>query len=644
MPETSRNLIRILVADDEESVIDAYKDILVGPAPSQNAPALMDLKARLFGGTTPALSRSSVFDPHFCRSAEEAVEAVRAAVSAKCPFCVAFLDMRMPPGQDGAWAAARIRELDPQVDIVFATAYSDVDPREITQMVPPEEKLFYLQKPFHPHEVRQLAQALGRRVASENHIRQLAYYDSLTGLPNRELFRARVTQAIELARRHQRTVAVLFIDLNNFKRINDTLGHSLGDELLKTMAARLSRCIRSSDAITRPGPQAPANDLARLGGDEFTVLLTEVNSDKDPSLVARRIIESLSQPINLVSTDVIVTPSIGISIFPKDGDDVETLLRNADLAMYYAKRELSDSFQYYTESMNAVALKRLTLENHLRQAMDRGEFSLHYQPQMDLGSRKICGMEALLRWDNWDLGKIPPDEFIPIAEETGLIVPIGEWVLRTACLQTKRWQDQGVPVPRIAVNVSLIQFIRKSFPGDIARVLAETGLEPSMLEIEITESLLMKDAENAAITLKAIKDLGVQVAIDDFGTGYSSLTRLKEFPIDRLKIDRSFIQHINSNENDRSIATAVIAMADSMHLRVIAEGVENSDQLSFLRTERCDEAQGYLLSRPLPVEHAEAFLVHFASSKEGGACDSDNELNRLAISTPAAKGASDSRQ
>jgi diguanylate cyclase len=635
MPETSRSLIRVLVADDEESLIDTYKEILIGPAPSQNTPAFQDLKARLFGGATPALPRSSVFDPHFCRGAEEAVEAVRAAVSDKRPFCVAFLDMRMPPGPDGTWAAARIREIDPQVDIVFATAYSDVDPREITKMVPPEEKLFFLQKPFHPHEVRQLAQALGRRVASENHIRQLAYYDGLTGLPNRELFRARVTQAIELARRHKRTVAVLFIDLNNFKRINDTLGHSLGDELLKTMADRLSHCIRSSDAITRPAPQAPANDLARLGGDEFTVLLSEVNSDEDPSLVARRIIESMSKTISLASTDVSVTPSIGISIFPKDGTDVETLLRNADLAMYYAKREVSESFQYYAESMNAAALKRLTMENHLRQAMDRSEFSLHYQPQVDLVSRKICGMEALLRWENWDLGKIPPDEFIPLAEETGLIVPIGEWVLRTACLQAKKWKDQGIPIPRIAVNVSVVQFIRKNFPEDIARALAETGLEPSMLEIEITESLLMKDAENAAVTLKAIKDLGVQVAIDDFGTGYSSLTRLKDFPIDRLKIDQSFIRYVDTNENDRCIATAVIAMADSMHLRVIAEGVENSNQLSFLRTEQCDEVQGFLVSHPLSVANAEAFLVNFAASKEAGSGDLNDELNQTAITTPA---------
>ena len=617
MPETSSKPIRILVADDEEQVIEAYRQILTGPSPSQSASALQDLKAKLFGGPSSPAPPSTVFETTYCHGAEEAVEAVRAATATRQPFCVAFLDMRMPPGSDGAWAAGRIREIDPDIDIVIVTAYSDTDPRDITRAVPPEDKIFYLQKPFHPHEIRQLANALGRRWEAEAQIRRLAYYDHLTGLPNRELFRTRASQAVELARRHDRRVALLFIDLDNFKRINDTLGHSVGDELLKTTAARLSQCLRSSDAVTRACLDGK-NSLARLGGDEFTVLLSEVKREEDPAVVAERILENLAKPLRLADHDVIVTPSIGIAVFPRDGADVETLLKNADLAMYFSKRNSPNSYQFFREDMNSAALKRLVMENQLRQAIGRGEFSLHYQPQIDLTTGTVCGMEALLRWDNRDLGKVPPDEFIPVAEESGLIISIGAWVMRTACLQAKSWRDQGARLPRMAVNVSVMQFVQRNFPREIAQILADTGLAPHVLEIEITESLLMKDADHAAATLAEIKRLGVQIAIDDFGTGYSSLTRLKEFPIDRLKIDRSFVRSVDTNVNDRAIASAVIAMADSLNLRVVAEGVETPDQLEFLRKEQCTEIQGFLFSRPLPADQARAYLLRPASGPAAG--------------------------
>lgn len=613
MPISEQAPIRILIADDEETVLDAYREVFASAAPSARANALSDLKTRLFGGTVrnPSLTAPPLFEMHCCGNAEQAVATAKAALSDGQPFSVVFLDIRMPPGPDGIWAAARIRGSDPAVDIVIVTAYSDTDPRQITAQVPPEEKLFYIQKPFHPNEIRQLALALGRKAEAESRVRQLAYYDCLTGLPNRVLFLDRLSQALKMAQRHQCRIALLFLDLDNFKRINDTLGHQFGDEVLKMTGERLRRCVRAYDTVTHPAPQGAA---ARLGGDEFTVLLSEIDSVEAPATVAQRILETMAEPMQLGGQEVFVTPTIGITLFPEDGADVDTLLKNADLAMYFAKRAGRNSFQYYQASMNESALKRLTLENSLRQALARGEFSLHYQPQVDLLTDTISGVEALLRWHHEELGNVSPVDFIPIAEENGLIVAIGEWVLRTACRQAKTWRERGVPLPRIAVNVSVKQFVQRNFPALVAQVLAETGLEPNVLEIEITESLLMRDADGAMATLNQIKALGVQLAIDDFGTGYSSLSRLKLFPIDRLKIDRSFVRAVDTDFNDQAITSAVIAMASSMNMKVIAEGVETEDQLAFLRSKRCDEIQGYFLSRPLPAEQTENFLLRLSSS------------------------------
>ena len=610
MLENGTRPLRILVADDEEPVLDAYREIFAGVSTTAETGAFRELRAKLLGSTVPNPAPAALFEVEYCRGAEPAVAAVQAALAAGRPFSVIFLDMRMPPGPDGAWAAAGIREIDPLVDVVIVTAYSDIDPWLITERIPPAEKLFYLQKPFHPHEIRQLALALGRKWEAQVQVRQLAYYDNLTGLPNRVLFLDRFSQALELARRHGHKTAVLFIDLDNFKRINDTLGHGIGDNLLRTMAERLSRCLRAGDAATRRMPVATA---ARLGGDEFTVLLTELDQEEDASVVAQRILDRLAQPVYLAAHQMIVTASIGIALFPQDGDSVETLLKNADLAMYFAKRTGPNAFQYFLEPMNARALKRLTMENHLRRALDRGEFSLCYQPQIDLRTGQVSGLEALLRWHNDELGSISPAEFIPVAEESGLIAAIGVWVLRTACRQAKAWRDQGVPLPRIAVNVSVKQFVQRDFLETVKTVLAETRLEPRVLEIEITESILMKDPAGAAVTLRALKELNVQIAIDDFGTGYSSLSRLRELPIDCLKIDLSFMRNVGADLGDQAIASAVIAMADSMELCVIGEGVETSSQLDFLRRKQCQEAQGFFLSRPLPPAQAEAFLLKNAS-------------------------------
>jgi EAL domain-containing protein (putative c-di-GMP-specific phosphodiesterase class I) len=327
----------------------------------------------------------------------------------------------------------------------------------------------------------------------------------------------------------------------------------------------------------------------------------------------------LSQPLTLGGHEIFVTPSIGIAVFPQDGENAETLLKNADIAMYFAKRQGRNLYRFYDVTLNETALRRLTMENQLRKAIERNELTLHYQPQLDLATGRICGVEALVRWTNEALGTVSPLDFIPLAEETGLIIPIGEWVLRVACQQAKTWQAAGFGLARMAVNISVLQFVQPGFPGLVARILEECGLEPAALELEITESLLMKDPEGALQTLRALKDLGVQLAIDDFGTGYSSLSRLKQLPLDRLKIDKAFVREVNTQPNDAAIATAVIAMAESMGLRVIAEGVENEAQLRFLKARHCNEIQGYYLSRPLPAAEMTPQLHHpVISCADGG--------------------------
>jgi len=605
---TPQTPIRILVADDEAAIRDSYSDILQTKNSTPATRSLDDMRTRLFG--TPKTFGTSVerYDLTCCSGAEDAVQAVKDGNIDGRPYSVVFLDMRMPPGPDGLWAAIRIRELDARVDIVVVTAYSEIDPEEISKRVPPTCSMFYLQKPFHPHEIRQLAGALGRRRQALDRIRQLAYFDDVTGLPNRAFFRERLSLALGLARRNQRHLALMFLDLDNFKRINDTLGHSVGDLLLNEVGKRLILSLRASDSITVGHQDNIEESLARFGGDEFTLLLPEIHKGEDAGLVARRVLDALAEPLILAENEIIVNGSIGIAVYPEDGQDVESLLKNADMAMYSAKRESGNDFRFFTQAMNTAAQKRLTMEKHLRLALALGELSLQYQPQIDVKNGSISGVEALLRWNNAELGVISPEEFIPLAEETNLIVPIGEWVLRTACTQAKIWQDAGTLLPRVAVNVSVRQFAQTGFPAQVERILKETGLKPSALEIEITESVLMKDGEMAITTLTDLKALGVQLAIDDFGTGYSSLAYLKQFPIDRLKIDRTFVCALGTDIHDRAIASAVISLAENMNLSVTAEGVETENQFTFLKSRNCNEVQGYYLSRPLPAEEMGEFM------------------------------------
>lgn len=451
------------------------------------------------------------------------------------------------------------------------------------------------------YSVAGTVQDITERRQAEEKIRFLAYYDTLTGLPNRQAFIQDLQKALNVAKRHDRLVAVLVLDLDNFKRINDTLGHASGDLLLKSVADRLLNGIRLVDCVTQ-GMAAMDTSIARLGGDEFTILLTEIQHIRDAAAVAQRLQQIISQPLHIAGNEVVVTPSIGIAVFPHDGHDVDQLLKNADMAMYHAKDEGRNTHQFYTASMNARALERLNLESRLRKALEQQEFLLYYQPQLDLRSGRIIGVEALLRWQNPDMGLVSPAAFIPLAEETGLIVAIGEWALYTACAQAKAWQTLGLAPLEVAVNLSSVQFRQRKLNDTIEKALQAADLAPQYLKLELTESMIMQQAQDTIATLHQFKEMGLGLSVDDFGTGYSSLSYLKRFPLDTLKIDRSFIKDITSDPDDAAITTAIIAMAHSLNLKVIAEGVETQAQLDFLSAHRCDAIQGYLLSKPLAAD------------------------------------------
>jgi diguanylate cyclase (GGDEF)-like protein/PAS domain S-box-containing protein len=423
-----------------------------------------------------------------------------------------------------------------------------------------------------------------------------AEHDFLSGLPNRKLLKDRVEYAIALARRHGKKLAVLFLDLDGFKHVNDSLGHPVGDQLLQSVATRLMNCVRGTDTVSRQG------------GDEFVVLLSEVEQAEDAAITATRMLHSVAEAHLIDQHDLHVTTSIGVSIYPNDGLDAETLIKNADTAMYQAKENGRQSYQFYEPAMNVRAVERQFIEEALRHAIERGEFLLHYQPKIDLETGAIAGAEALIRWTHPTRGVIPPDKFIPVAEASGLILEVGAWVLREACRQTKAWLDAGLPAITIAVNVSAMEFRKKEFLEDLFGTLNETGLDPKSLVLELTESVLVKRAETAAAILRTLRQRGVKVAVDDFGTGYSSLSYLQTFPVDALKIDQSFVRQIGAAGDNKHIVTAVIAMARSLKLQVIAEGVESLEELTFLRAHQCDEAQGYYFSRPLPAEQFAGLL------------------------------------
>ncbi|MHB9130783.1 MAG: putative bifunctional diguanylate cyclase/phosphodiesterase [Armatimonadota bacterium] len=435
-----------------------------------------------------------------------------------------------------------------------------------------------------------IMQDVTERKQAEETIRHQAFHDTLTDLPNRVLFHDRLTVALKHAHRNKKKLAVMFLDLDRFKTINDTLGHAVGDQLLQGVAGRLRRLLREDDTVSR------------LGGDEFTLLLPEITHADDAANVARKILETFRPAFEIDGRELYVTTSIGISLYPNDGLDAQALLQNADTALYHAKEQGRNLYQFYTPSMNARTLERLSLENNLRYALEREQFVVHYQPQVALESGQVIGMESLVRWQHPEMGLVSPAQFIPLAEETGLIEPIGEWVLHEACSQSMRWQHDGFPPLKVAVNLSARQFHQSNLCEMVAKVLQDTGLQPHLLELEITESVAMRNVEYSVMVMRNLKGMGIQLSMDDFGVGYSSLIYLKKFPINTLKIDQSFIRGLNSDPNDEAIATAIIAMAQSLHLQVIAEGVETEEQLTFLRTHQCNGMQGYFFSKPLPSD------------------------------------------
>ena len=441
---------------------------------------------------------------------------------------------------------------------------------------------------------------MSERKASEQHIHRLAYYDALTLLPNRTLFQERLQQALQNAARQEHWVALMFLDLDRFKPINDSLGHAAGDLLLKDVALRLSGCVGRDDTV------------ARMGGDEFTLLLGGLKDGREAHrrgiALARRILASLAHPFIIHGREFFISASIGIALSPRDGSQPSLLMKNADTAMYHAKEQGRDNYQFYQADMNATALQRLELESDLRHAIDEGQLLLYYQPQLDTAERRLTGVEALLRWQHPRRGLVTPGEFIPMLEELGLVVQVGEWVLTEACRQVRAWQEQGLDVPKVSVNLSARQFADGMLGTRISDILASTGLPPSCLELELTESILMRDVGAAMQVLTVLKQMGLSIAVDDFGTGYSSLNYLKQFPINVLKIDRSFVDGLPDGEQDAQIARAIIAMAHSLHLTVTAEGVETREQLDFLREHGCHEFQGFLLSRPLSARALEERL------------------------------------
>lgn len=517
------------------------------------------------------------------------------------PPRLAILDWMMP-GIDGIHICQEVRNRvkEPYIYILLLTAKGrkqDV----IEGMTAGADD--YITKPFDANELKVCLNA-GNRIlnlqaellVAQDTLRRQATRDPLTKLPNRLLFGDRLARSLSHARRQGDMVAVAFFDLDHFKLINDTLGHSAGDGLLNSVAKRLSTSLREVDTI------------ARMGGDEFTVVATGLTSPKQAELVAQRILAVFTKPFEVDGNEIFVTPSIGVSVYPIDGTDAETLVKKADTAMYHAKEYGRNSYHMYAGTANCAASERFTLGTRLHKAVEQKEFVLFYQPRLSISTSKVLGMEALVRWQNADLGMVLPAEFIPFAEDIGLIVPIGEFVLYEACAQNKAWQDAGIPPIQVAVNVSVRQFHQADLLNTVRTALNETGLPPHCLELELTESTLMKDPESTVDTLRELKALGVRLSIDDFGTGYSSLSYLKRFPIDSVKIDQSFVRDITVSPDDAAIAGAVIAMAHSMALKVVAEGVETLEQLEFLKSINCDEMQGYFISRPVDATQAEQLL------------------------------------
>ncbi|MBB4812548.1 MULTISPECIES: putative bifunctional diguanylate cyclase/phosphodiesterase [Pseudomonas] len=602
--DSTRANRRILIVDDTVSIHEDFRKILCADADGE--PSLDSLEETLFG--TPAAPRQ-VFELDSAYQGQEALALVSQALAANAPYAMVFIDMRMPPGWDGLQTIEQLWNVDPNLQIALCTAYSDYSFEAIEARLKYNDQLLILKKPFDHLEIRQMASALTwkwqlaqdvarkviglertieERVQELLKVSHLLQYDALTELPNSTLLGDRLTQAIALGRRHDTQLAVMFIGLDRFKRINNALGYPVGDEVLQQVSLSLVATVRDSDSVFR------------YGSDEFVIVLHDVQHPQQTQHIADKVLRTISATRHVAGHDLSVTASLGISIYPNDSCNAVELIKHAETAMHTSKERGANVFSFYTKDMNLRAQRQQNLESAIRQALERDEFVLHYQPKLDLRSGRIVGAEALIRWFQPRSGWVSPADFIPVAEDSGLIVPLTQWVLRQACEQAQAWRGMGLPPLCMSVNVSPIDFRQRDFVDNLAAILKQSGLPPARLELEITESVLMQNVDETVDILQKIKAMGVRLALDDFGTGYSSLSYLRRFPIDVLKIDQSFVRGLNVNSQDAQLISAIIGMGKSLELNIIAEGVETVEQLNFLKTQQCEEGQGFLFSKAVP--------------------------------------------
>ncbi len=608
---------RILVIDDNPSIHVDFAKVLAREAVDTG---MSQIEKILFGDSGPAPTPPS-FELQFAQQGAQGVAMARQALAEGQPFALAFIDMRMPPGWDGLETIEHLWKADPDVQVVVCSAHSDYDWSDFFERLGHSDKLLVLKKPFEPIEVLQCASALTRKwhdqqvlrrqvhslehmvsvrtmglEAANNQLRHIATHDALTGLPNRVLLDDRLDQAIMHAERNRQQFAVLVLDLDRFKFINDSLGHHAGDELLNRTALRLRGVVSEIDTV------------ARVGGDEFVLLLAPTAEKPDAITVAQRVIDALKSPVTITGVPLHISTSVGIAFYPSDAAGPDKLLANADAAMYCAKQRGRNNLQCFEPGMDTTTRDRVKLESDLHAAMLKQQFALLYQPKVETATDDFHSVEALIRWHHPERGVIMPEDFISLAEDCGLISAIGEWVLREVCRQVKAWQREGLPRMRVAVNVSATQFRQGNLLDIIRQAIDEAGLDPRCLELELTESAVMTNPEESAAILQKLSQMGVLVSVDDFGTGYSSMSYLRRFPIDNLKIDRGFVKDLMTRADDASIVQAIISLAHSLRLKVVAEGVETPEQLHSLRSMGCDQYQGFHFSPPISAAELSALI------------------------------------
>jgi len=637
---------RILIIDDNAQIHEDFRKIL---ATSDNGDAALAAdECALFGAAAATRSRPS-FELDFALQGEEGLERVRIALAAGRPYAMAFVDMRMPPGWDGLETIERLWAVDPDLQVAICSAQSDYDWMDVVARLGHADKLLIIKKPFEIIEIIQCASALTRKWQNERivrgqvrnlehavsthtegldianrKLRHVATHDALTGLPNRILLEDRLTQAMAHGERERRMFALLAVNLDRFKLINDSLGHRAGDELLQEVGRRLSGIARDVDTVVRSG------------GDEFMMIINPVATQEDATLTATRVIEALNATLRITGVETHTTPSIGIAIFPADGMSVEALISHADAAMHCAKQRGRNNAQCYEAGMETHTRDAARLQSDLHEAIALNQFELYYQPKVEVGSGVVRSVEALIRWRHPERGLVSPADFIPFAEDYGLIGVIGEWVVREACRQTSSWQRRGLPAVRVAVNLSASQFRHGKLLETVKDALNDARLDPQNLEVELTESAVMSDPAGSVAILEQLSKMGVLVSVDDFGTGYSSIGYLRRFPIDKLKIDRSFINEIATRSDDACIVRAIVSLAHCLKLKVVAEGVETSEQLAILKSLGCDQYQGYYFSPAITADAFEDLLRRQQNDSEVAA-QSDLERTHSKLSTHRAR-------